>query len=311
MKRRLFLMVAFLLGLIVSLLFVLRHDISKRLKTSTTLFHEKIPLSLSPSPQDFVRVDFLDIGQGDASLITFPNGEQMLVDCSPDARILEALGRVMDFRDHTIEYMVITHPHQDHDGGCVDVLKRYEVKQVFYTGYKKETDAYLGVFFEAVREEPAVSTQINSENTLTIASTTLHFLYPDAPLGDPTRPSTENANNTSLVFQLQYGNEKALFMGDAETEEESYLIQKYSSGLDSDFLKAGHHGSQTSSGDDFLRLVTPTFASISSGKGNSYGHPSLRTLKRFERAGTKIWRTDEKGDILIQIYPDHIYVQNQ
>lgn len=314
MKRRLIFLLAILFFCIGVVLFLLRDDIQKRFFSEVVSLKNEVTFAPSIQEKNFLQIDFLDIGQGDASLITFPSGEQMLVDCSLDARILEALGRVMDFRDHTIEYLAITHPHQDHDGGCVDVLKRYEVKQVIYTGFKKNTDSYLGVFFETVQNEPAVYSEISSEQTWTIGSTTVHFLYPDSTVSGseivPDRPSGSNANNTSLVFSLQYGKEKVLFMGDAETEEETYLLKKYGGLLDVDVLKAGHHGSQTSSGNNFLKVVTPSVVTISSGKGNSYGHPSLRTLKRFERSGTQIWRTDEKGDIILQIYPDHIYVQN-
>ena len=260
-----------------------------------------------------VQVHFLDIGQGDASLIIFPNGEKMLVDCSIDARILESLGRVLSFRDHTIDYLVATHPDQDHFGGCVDVLKRYDVKHIYFNEFKKEGSRYLPVFFETVKAEPHSDyIEVNKEQSITIASTTIHFLYPDAPLArlEPIQNIQEQkiSNNTSVVFLLQFGTQKVLFTGDAEVETENYLLKKYGNKLDSDVLKVGHHGSKSSSSQAFLNVVTPKIATISAGKNNDYGHPSLRTLKKLERVQAKIWRTDQKGDILITITPQSVYV---
>lgn len=302
MNKRIGILVFGLLFIFLMVGYFAREDIKKLWqKTSPTPIH-----------QDHINITFLNIGQGDASFIEFQNGEQMLVDCSEDAKILEALGRVMSFRDRTIDYLLITHPHTDHYGGCIDVLKRYEVKNIIFTDYTHHTNSSVAILLNTIQQEQAVLKEIRGEETWSVASTTLHFLYPDAPA--ETRPvmndTPDNANNMSIVFLLQFGNEKVLFTGDAEAEVESYLIKKYGQILDSDILKAGHHGSQTSSGDDFLKVVTPKITTISSGKGNEYGHPSLRTLKRLERVHSQIWRTDEKGDILIQIYPDHLYVQN-
>ncbi len=315
MKKRLFAILGVLLIIFCVILYFAKNDIKK-------IFHEKINSNyiripfVSPAPTDHVDLHFLDIGQGDATLIIFPNGEKMLVDCSLDSRILEALGRVMSYQDHTIDYLLATHPDQDHYGGCVDVLERYEVKHIFFTGMKKERSQYLPVFLESIqREKTADYTEVNRESTITISSTTLHILYPDDTIEklEPLKklPVEKASNNTSIVFLLQYGTQKALFTGDAEFETESYLVKKYGVTLDSDILKVGHHGSKNSSSDMFLQYVTPDIATISSGKGNSYGHPTTRALRRLQRVHANIWRTDEKGDILIQMYPDHVYVQNK
>ena len=98
-----------------------------------------------------LRITFLDIGQGDATFIEFPNGEQMLVDCAEDGKILEALGRVMPYYDRDIDYLMITHPDFDHYGGCTDVLNRFEVKNIVYNGFKKEYDD-LGFEFILIKK---------------------------------------------------------------------------------------------------------------------------------------------------------------
>ena len=262
-------------------------------------------LTQDQEAQDVLTVSFLDIGQGDATFIVFPNGEQMLVDCAIDARILEALGRVMPFYDRDIDYLLVTHPDKDHYGGCPDVLDRFEIGHIIYNGYEKKDSTEWQAFWHFVQSEQAVHTDINKNQTMSIASTTITFLYPDHDLRvSPYVPLEEkkkepNANNGSIVFLLSYGDIDMLFTGDAEKEVEQYLVDTYGSELDVEVLKVGHHGSNTSSIDPFVAEVTPEHAVISSGKENKYGHPSPRVLKRLERAHSTIWRTDIQGDIIL------------
>ena len=252
---------------------------------------------------DGVVINFLDIGQGDASLINFPDGEQMLVDCSEDARILEGLSRVMDFYDNEIDYLLITHPDSDHYGGCEEVLNRFKIKNVIYTGYKKSGDSAWGTLFAQITHDPNINyLKIEGEQTLEVASTSWHFLYPDHSLEyDPKIPNSNSdanaINNSSIVFELSYKGKEVLFMGDAGSELEDYLLNKYGSILNSDILKVGHHGSSYSSEQEFLNMVTPIYSIISVGKNNKFGHPSARILKKIERTDSQILRTDLQGDL--------------
>jgi len=259
-----------------------------------------------------LNLAFLDIGQGDATFVTFPDGQQMLIDCAINARILEALGRVMPYYDRSLDYLVITHPDMDHYGGCVDVLNRFDVKNIVYTGFEKET-SYFGEFMEAVVEENTSFHQIEAFTTWDIASTTITFLYPDHPVHlDSTIPGTgkqANSNNTSMVMKLSYGNMDVLLPGDAEKELEAYLVQTYPEFLDVEVLKAAHHGSSGSSQPDFLQKVTPDHTIFSAGINNSYGHPSKRVIKRIERLNSETWRTDTQGDILMSLFQDKVYVE--
>ncbi len=246
-----------------------------------------------------VKITFLDIGQGDASYIQFPNGEDMLIDCAADARILGALGRVMRPSDRTIDYLVISHAHADHYGGCIDVMKRFTVKHIWYNGYKKEYDPMWRWFWEAMQTSGAEYKEVNREERIAIASSTIHILYPDHRVSDD--PVTQAVgegyaeNNMSIVMTVQYGPTKALFTGDMEKSLEEYLIKKYGREMNVDILKAGHHGSPNSSNKEFLSIVTPHDTVISVGKENKYGHPSPRVLKRLDRVGSRVWRTDRMG----------------
>ena len=264
--------------------------------------------------QKHFKVTFFSIGQGDAALIQFGNGEKMLVDCGPDKKILAKLGRALPFYDRTIDYVLATHPDLDHYGGCVDVLKNYDVKEIIINGHKKEYDPYWRVWDEAVKNEGAIVKIMDSPEVWHIASSTLEFISPDSSLALKTE--ADDSNNYSIIFRLSNGPARNtthsdsgrrtsyLFTADIEEPLEKALVQKYCSpsstscpALQSDIFKVGHHGSDTSSGEDFLNRVHPQKAIISVGK-NKYGHPSLRVIKKLERAGAEIWRTDMVGDIV-------------
>lgn len=252
-----------------------------------------------------LKITFLDVGQGDATFIEFTNGEQMLVDCSIDARVIEALGRVMEYWDHDIDYLLVTHPDLDHYGGCEEVLNRFEVKNIIYNGLKKDYDDMWNSFWFAVQNEGAEYFEIDSEEVWQIGSSTLHFLYPDHPIIlDARVPENNNEpkdNNTSIVFEIEYNSNKVLLMGDAEVVLENYLLDVYSEEMNTDLLKAGHHGSANASSQEFIDMVRPDNTVFSCGLNNAFGHPSTRVLKRLERVSSTIWRTDLQGDIVVEV----------
>lgn len=293
--KKAFVFILILLLIVLGLLFYVREN-NNQVKES-----KKLNVTSDTSSND-LKITFLDVGQGDASLINFPDEEQMLVDCSEDARILEALSRVMDFYDNEIDYLLITHPDSDHYGGCEEVLNRFKVKNVIYTGYQKSGDSAWNNLMTKFSYNPDIKyLKIEGEQTWDIASTSLHFLYPDHSLEyNKQIPGSDKKiinNNTSVIFELGYKNNEILFMGDAESELEDYLLGKYDKILDVDVLKVGHHGSNSGSQQSFLDIVTANYAIISVGKNNKFGHPSARTIKKIERTNSNILRTDLNGDI--------------
>jgi competence protein ComEC len=267
-----------------------------------------------PKKEEIMSLHFLDIGQGDASLIDFPNGERVLIDCAKDSVILEALGRVMPFYERSIEYLIITNPDRDHYGGCIDVLRRFEVKHIFYNGFPKK-DAMWNTFLMTANEEKQTGADIvivTSTKTWQIGEAHISFLYPNHDIAqDPRVPSSTekiSVNNTSIVTKISYGSQDILFPGDAEAAEERYLVNIYGKSLDVEMLKLAHHCSQTSSIQEFINATTPQEVICSLGRGNSYGHPHHRVLRRVERAGARIWRTDLNGDILMSVTKDGMQV---
>lgn len=263
-------------------------------------------------------ITFLDIGQGDATFIEFPDGRQMLVDCAIDARVVQALGRVMDFYDRNIDYLIITHPHLDHYGGCVDVMRRFDIEHILYTGIEKKYDDHWNVLdaeMEVQKEKGVQFTLIEKPFVWDIAGTIVNILYPDHPVqynqNIPGQNKDTDVNNTSVVIKLSYGDQDVLLMGDAEMELEDYLIATYGVQLDVEILKAGHHGSKTSSIQEFISSTSPNLAIFSVGQRNKFGHPSPRVLKRFERVGATILRTDISGDILVSLSTSSYYITTQ
>ncbi|OGH64192.1 MAG: hypothetical protein A2821_03830 [Candidatus Magasanikbacteria bacterium RIFCSPHIGHO2_01_FULL_41_23] len=264
-----------------------------------------------------LKVNFLDVGQGDATLIIFPDGQEMLVDCGRDAIILAALARVRHWQDRTLDYLVVTHPDADHYGGCIDVLKQYTVKHIYFNGFAKENSQLLQTFHQTVLDEENIGADfiiVSSSKELFIASTSIRFLYPDHSIVQNPRVPGESSiesNNTSIVMKISYGKLSVLLTGDMEMPLENYLIKKYGSILNVEVLKIGHHGSKSSSGEEFLGRVMPQYCVISSGQNNSYGHPALRVLKRLARSGCQILRTDSLGDILAIITLEKITIHAQ
>lgn len=243
------------------------------------------------------KVVFLNIGQGDAALIQFENGKKMLVDCGPNRGILSALGRNMAFYDRTIDYVLTTHPDLDHYGGCVDVVKNYQVNEIITNGRIK-SDQYFEQWEKTKLVSGAVLKIMSKPEIWKIGEDSLQFVSPDQSLNILGKDA--DSNNFSIVFQLTHGREHFLFTGDMEAPLEKALVDKYCEAstcvLNSDILKVGHHGSDGASSELFLSFVRPKTAIISVGK-NKFGHPTLRAMRHLERAGAKIMRTDFLGDI--------------
>ncbi len=249
------------------------------------------------------KVTFLDIGQGDATLIQFSNGQKMLVDCGIDRKILSRLGESLRFYDRKIDFLIVSHPDLDHYGGCIDVLKNYTVKEIITNGQRK-ADSYWTAFEQVMQQEGAEMKIMDAPQVWNVGSSTLEFLSPDKSL--LLDVAGDDSNNYSIVFRLENENEKFLFTADTEVPLESALLAKYCvvtstepcPALQADVLKVGHHGSDTSSGEDFLRAVGAKIGIISVGAYNKYGHPSRRVLKKLERANMEILRTDQVGSIV-------------
>jgi competence protein ComEC len=249
-------------------------------------------LAVLTLPDGRLHVAFLDVGQGDAILITLPDGRQMLVDGGPSATELNwRLGQEMPFWDRTLEMVINTHPDADHLGGLVPLLDRYEVKQALVSDVEGSSQLYQEWETELIETQltPVVG-QIGTQLALgegVIAT----ILSPS-----PDIAHIDEANNHSLVLHLQFGQISYLLPGDIEEPVERRLVQT-GQPLAATVLKSPHHGSKTSSSEAFLTAIDPQVVVISVGEDNRFGHPSPEVLERYAAHDLPVLRTDYHGTI--------------
>jgi competence protein ComEC len=243
-------------------------------------------------------VHFLDVGQGDAILIESPAGVEVLIDGGPGGSVLQGLSDALGFFDRDIDIAVATHPDQDHIGGLIDVLERYAVGAIVMTENKNDTNV-SGMFDTYADNEGAEiiyarAGQIFDLGIGEAGSTTLSILFPDRD------PTGFEGNTASIVARLSYGDTDFLLTGDAPATVEGFLVETYGNGLQSEVLKVGHHGSRTSTSEDFLMTVAPEYAVISAGKDNSYGHPHVEVTDLVFNHRVEIKNTAEDGSIIFE-----------
>ncbi len=244
-----------------------------------------------------LEVTYFDVGQGDATFIESPTGTQVLIDGGPDASVLRGLADTMGFFDRTIDMVVATHPDLDHIAGLVDVLERYRVQTILMTENESGTPVNEA-FLSRVRDEGAEVIMARRGQIFDLGrgvqgSTTLTILFPDRD------PQGLESNTSSIVSRLVYGENEFVFTGDSPIAIEEYLVDRNDSILQSDVLKAGHHGSDTSSSELFVGAVAPTYAIISAGRDNRYGHPHTEVTERFATFGIETKNTAESGSIFM------------
>ena len=246
--------------------------------------------------RQILTVAFLDVGQGDAIFIEAPSGNQLLIDGGPDKSVLRELSRVMPFYDRSIDVVMMTHPDSDHVSGLNDVLDKYQVSLFLEPGVTASSSVYRELESRIMDyESNGKIKKILARRGMAVdlgRGVYLEILFPDRD------PAGWDTNNASIVTRLVYGENEFLLTGDSPQSIENYLISL--GGLESDVLKAGHHGSKTSSSEFFVAAVSPEYAVISVGANNRYGHPNQEVLDILNKFEVKILRTDERGKIMFK-----------
>ncbi len=250
-------------------------------------------LVLQPStPSIQGSMTMLNVGQGDSFLITAPSGAQLLIDGGKDSKVLTELAKAMPAGDHSIDVVMSTHPDSDHIGGLGLVLERYTVG-LYLTSQVVGDSGVFRDLNNTLSEKGIASYYVRRGMTLALDDTTsFKILFPDR---DTTGWET---NTASVVGRVQIGNASAIINGDSPISIEHYLVQKSPQDLDVDIMKLGHHGSKTSSSEEYLRTASPTLALISAGVNNSYGHPHAEVLAILNKLKISFVSTQQHGQVI-------------
>lgn len=235
-----------------------------------------------------LEVHFIDVGQGDATLIKC-DGHSMLIDAGNNDKGTLVQNYLQKQGIETLDYVIGTHPDADHIGGMDVVLYKFDCKTIIMPDVANNTRTYDDVV-QTMKNKGYKTTYPVVGETYTIGGATFTIVAPNKEYGN-------DMNSWSVGVLLQNGNHRFLFTGDAEEGAEQDILQN---GIDisADVYKVAHHGSNTATSQAFLDAVHPTYAVISAGEGNSYGHPHAEVLNRLRAAGVSVFRTDEQGTIV-------------
>ncbi|MRX71625.1 MBL fold metallo-hydrolase [Bacillus lacus] len=240
-----------------------------------------------------LQVHYIDVGQGDAMLLKLPNGQNMVIDAGDNQYGQSVVNYIKNQGVSHIDYVVGTHPHADHIGGLDDVIKSFSIGKIYMPSQTSTSQTYLDVI-NAINAKKLTITRAAAG--VSIINTTVSGKTFQMFMTGPVK-NYSNTNDNSAVIKAVYGSTSFLFTGDAEHAAETDMIN---AGYDlrANILKVGHHGSDTSTSTAFLNKVNPSASVISVGS-NSYGHPTSSTINRLLNMGSKIYRTDMNGTVII------------
>ena len=244
-----------------------------------------------------LTVTFFDVWQGDSEWIHTPGGKNILIDGGPPEAGLEVLARLREAGVKTLDLLVISHPHADHFGGLTVLVQALPVATVWDSGQPTSSRSYLALLQALDRQQTAKLEVARAGQALDLGDgVQLEVLAPADPLLKDTH---SDPNNNSVVIRMTYGQVSFLFTGDIEDDGVASVLEKAGPRLQAQILKVPHHGSRYTTRDDFLDAVRPEVAIISSGRGNSYGHPHQEALQRLQAHKVQVLRTDERGSIRV------------
>jgi competence protein ComEC len=251
------------------------------------------PPSPAPAP---LRIDFVAVGQGDAALVTSPTGKTVLIDGGPREAGPALLALLRARHAEAIDLVLLTHRHEDHLGGLVEVIRAVPVRMFMDAPFPHDSEVYQRLLETLAARHVAVRAAQRGRTIDVGGGATITLLGPPDP---PISHSRSDVNANSVVVRLDYRNVGVLFAADAEPQTERWLLAS-SARLPAQVLKVAHHGGRYSSTARFLRAVAPQAAVISVGAVNGYGHPTPEAISRLERQRSRIYRTDQDGTVTLE-----------
>lgn len=234
-----------------------------------------------------LKVHYIDVGQGDSEFLELPNGQTMLIDAGNPENGSDIVSYIKGLGHSKIDYLIATHPHSDHIGGMTTVVNSLDIGKIYMPKVAQTTKVYENLLTSISSKGLKVNTAKSGINLLKAGKINIDMIAPCAS-------SYQDLNQYSAVIMITYGDNRFLFMGDAGNVSEAQITAN----VKADVIKVGHHGSNTASSESFLKKVSPKYAVIEVGKGNSYGHPTSATLTKLQNIGAQIYRTDKDGTIV-------------
>lgn len=282
------------ISIIITFSLLITGCLNKNSTSSNTIIKENI--------KDKLIIHYINVGQGDSELIQYKD-KNMLIDSGPYSSKNTLIKYLKSAGIKKLDYVIVTHPHEDHIGNISDIIKEFEIGEFIAPKISSNSSTYSSMIKNLKSKKLKIIVAKPGYNI---------DLHPDlkCEILAPNNTIYDNINNYSVVNKLSYKNTSFLFTGDAENLSENEMIQK-NYNLKANIIKLGHHGSNTASSNEFLKKVNPSVAIISCAKKNKYNHPSPETIKKLKKMNIKLYRTDIDGNIVLFTDGDEIKKLNK
>jgi len=291
-EKQISILIAFIILIILSILGIEYEKIEELFYGTETVINKVTTVesqNVVLEGEDILQIHFFDVGQADSTLL-ISNNQTMLIDAGNNEDGELVVNNIKKLGIQKLDYVIGTHPHEDHIGGLDDVILNFDIGTIYMPKIQTNTKTFEDVL-DVVESKNLKITTPKQGDIFNIGDAKCEIML----AGKDSKEEQENLNLSSIVIRTTYKEQSYLFMGDSEQENE-----KSRSWIKTNVLKVGHHGSATSSSKGFLNQVLPQISIISVGKDNEYNHPHNEVINRLEKIGTLIYRTDEKGNILLE-----------